>query len=88
MTAFVLGGYAALSLLTFGVYAWDKLQAKRAGRRVPELRLHALSLAGGFAGAALAMVLVRHKTQKLVFQTMITLAVLAHGAFWLWWATR
>lgn len=88
MTRFVLGGYAALSLLTFLVYAWDKLQAKRDARRVPELRLHALSLLGGFAGAALAMALVRHKTQKLVFQVVITLAVLLHGAFWIWWATR
>jgi uncharacterized membrane protein YsdA (DUF1294 family) len=88
VTRFVLGGYAALSLLTFGVYAWDKLQSKRDGRRVPELRLHALSLVGGFAGAALAMALLRHKTQKLVFQGVITLAVLGHGAFWVWWATR
>lgn len=88
MTRFVLGGYAALSLLTFLVYAWDKLQAQRDGRRVPELRLHALALVGGFAGAALAMALVRHKTRKLFFQAVITLAVLAHGAFWVWWATR
>ena len=72
MNAFALGAYAALSLLTFLVYAWDKLQAKRNGRRVPELRLHALSLLGGFAGAALAMALVRHKTQRLAFSLVVT----------------
>jgi uncharacterized membrane protein YsdA (DUF1294 family) len=88
VTRVVLGGYAVLSLLTFLVYAWDKLQAKRDAQRVPELRLHVLSLLGGFPGAALAMALVRHKTRKLVFQAMITLAALLHGALWVWWAMR
>jgi len=83
-----LGGYAALSLVTFATYAWDKLQATRGGRRVPELRLHALSLLGGFAGAALAMGLVRHKTQQLRFHALVTLSFALHAGGWAWWTLR
>ena len=43
--------YAGLSTGTFALYGWDKLQARRGGRRVSEARLHGLALLGGFAGA-------------------------------------
>ena len=88
MTRYAFGAYLALSLVTFATYAWDKWQAQRGGRRVPELRLHALSFLGGFAGAALAMAVVRHKTQKLAFHVLVTLACALHAGAWAWWLLR
>ncbi len=81
----VLLAYATLSLVSFALWGWDKLQAKRGGRRVPEARLHALALLGGFAGAWLGMQLFRHKTQKRVFGVVLAVALLLHAAGWAWW---
>lgn len=73
----LLGGYAALSLLAFGLYAVDKSAARNGRRRVPEARLHVVALLGGWPGALLAQRVVRHKTIKQPFRTIfwITVAV-------------
>ncbi|MDO4806536.1 MAG: DUF1294 domain-containing protein [Coriobacteriales bacterium] len=67
----VLGIYlAAINLVTFAAFAWDKRVAVRgndAGRRTPEARLLGLSLAGGAVGGLLAMHIFRHKTRKWYF---------------------
>lgn len=80
----VLLAYAALSLASLALHGWDKLQAQRAGRRIPERTLHVLTLAGGFAGAWLAMRIFRHKTRKPAFTLVPALATLLHGGFWGW----
>ncbi len=36
-----------VNLLAFGYHGWDKFCSRRAGRRIPEVVLHGLSLAGG-----------------------------------------
>jgi uncharacterized membrane protein YsdA (DUF1294 family) len=77
--------YAALSLVTLLTYGLDKLQAKRGGRRVPEARLHALALLGGFAGAWLGRRLFRHKTQKPGFGFVLVLALVLHALAWGGW---
>lgn len=77
--------YLALSLAAFLLYGWDKRQARRAGRRVPERRLHALALLGGFAGAWLGMRVFRHKTQRPLFLLLQLLAAGLHGGAWAWW---
>jgi len=77
--------YGALNLLELLGYGWDKLQAKRNGRRVPERTLHALALLGGFAGAWIGMSVFRHKTQKPLFSVVLVLAALLHAGFWSWW---
>jgi uncharacterized membrane protein YsdA (DUF1294 family) len=59
--------YYGMSLIAYGVYAGDKTAARNAGRRTPEATLHMLSLAGGWPGALIAQVLLRHKTRKLSF---------------------
>ena len=59
--------YYGASIITYGVYAWDKTAAQNADRRIPEATLHLLSLVGGWPGALIAQALLRHKTRKLSF---------------------
>jgi uncharacterized membrane protein YsdA (DUF1294 family)/cold shock CspA family protein len=58
---------AALSLVTFGIYGYDKAQAQNNGPRVPEAVLHLLGLLGGTPGAFIAMRMFHHKTSKQSF---------------------
>lgn len=81
----VLGAYAGLSLLTLALYAWDKRAARSGATRVRERTLHALTWAGGFAGALAGQWLLRHKTRHLSFVLGAWFALLAHGALWTWW---
>jgi uncharacterized membrane protein YsdA (DUF1294 family) len=67
---------AGVNLTAFAYYAFDKYRARTAGRRVPEIVLHGLALAGGSAGAFLAMRCFRHKTVKGSFRLAFWLIVL------------
>ena len=65
-----------ISLITFVLYGWDKRQAKKQKRRIPEKRLHLLTLAGGTPGALLGQITFRHKTKKKRFQVVFVGTVL------------
>lgn len=58
---------AAINLLAFGLFAWDKWLAKTGKSRVPEWKLLSIKALGGLCGSVLAMYLVRHKTRKRSF---------------------
>lgn len=66
------------SVVAFFFFRYDKAQAQRTGaRRVPEVVLLALVIAGGVLGGAAGMYMrPRHKTQKPIFM----LALLAGAA--------
>jgi uncharacterized membrane protein YsdA (DUF1294 family) len=66
LLAWLLG----VNVTAFGYYGYDKGQAQRGGRRVPELVLHGLALAGGSPAAYAAMRLFRHKTIKGSFRVV------------------
>lgn len=66
----LLLGIVCISVLTFSVYALDKVAAQKGQRRVPEKTLHLLSLLGGWPGALFAQKQLRHKTQKKAFQLL------------------
>mgnify|MGYP001545067281 CR=1 FL=1 len=69
MPATLIGLYiVGISLVTFVQYGWDKRQARKQKRRIPEKRLHLLALAGGTPGAFLGQMTFRHKTQKIRFR--------------------
>jgi uncharacterized membrane protein YsdA (DUF1294 family) len=51
----------AMNVVTFLFYGFDKVSSKAEGGRVPELLLHLLALAGGFAGALAGIFLFHHK---------------------------
>ena len=70
----LLGWYLASSLLAFLVFAHDKRAARRHRHRIPERRLHVLELIGGFPGAWLAIMLLRHKSSKPSFLAVSLLA--------------
>ncbi|MFM9958111.1 MAG: DUF1294 domain-containing protein [Phycisphaerales bacterium] len=73
-----LGWLALWNAATFVVFAWDKFRAKSGAGRVPEKRLFLMIWLGGAVGAAIAMVLLRHKTRKPTF----TLAVVFAFSVW------
>ena len=69
-----------LSVVTLAFYAWDKRQATKEGWRVPEKRLHLLSVLGGWPGALLGQRWLRHKTVKTRFRVVFWLTVIGHLA--------
>lgn len=74
----------AVNGTAFGYYAVDKARARRAARRVPEVVLHGLALAGGSLGAYASMRLFRHKTVKGSFRVVFWLIVAAQVVLVLW----
>lgn len=76
--------YGVVSLITWVVFGLDKRAARRGARRIPERRLHQLSLAGGWPGALVAMQVFKHKRRKRPFvrtvYVIVSLHVLAWGA--------
>jgi uncharacterized membrane protein YsdA (DUF1294 family) len=82
--AAIVAYVAGLGLSTFLVYGYDKLQAKRSGRRVPETALLLLSLIGGALGGWAGMLILRHKTAHTSFWVAQVAGTLVIGAaLWL-----
>lgn len=74
-----------ISLITFCVYGYDKRQAIRQKRRIPEKWLHLLALAGGTIGAFAGQQLFRHKTKKWKFRLIFITIAMVQGAIIVWW---
>lgn len=64
----VLYALAAANFLTFCLFGWDKLCARRDARRVSEATLLWWLFLGSPVGAWLGMRLFRHKTAKSSFR--------------------
>lgn len=78
----------AINAATLALYAWDKHRAVRGRRRVPELALLGLALAGGTPAAALAVATLRHKTRKPAFLAALAAVAAAQGIALALWRTR
>ena len=63
------GFYLTASVVCFVVYAADKSAAVAGRRRVSEMTLIMLGLAGGWPGAIVAQQLLRHKSNKASFRS-------------------
>jgi uncharacterized membrane protein YsdA (DUF1294 family) len=74
-TLILIAWHAAWSVVAVVAYALDKRAAVRGARRIPEVRLHTLSLLGGWPGALLAMRLFKHKRRKAAFVRVFWLTV-------------
>jgi uncharacterized membrane protein YsdA (DUF1294 family) len=55
---------AGTSVLTFGLFCYDKWRAGRGARRISEATLCTVSACGGWPGGLLGIVLFRHKSAK------------------------
>jgi uncharacterized membrane protein YsdA (DUF1294 family)/cold shock CspA family protein len=76
--------YLALSAVAFVFHGVDKGRAGTGARRVPEAKLHALELLGGWPGALLAQQYYRHKTRKRSYQVVFWVIGAVHVGFWFW----
>lgn len=72
--------YIAFNLFVFLVYWWDKEAARNGGWRIRESTLLSLALIGGSLGAIWAQRLLRHKTRKEPFRSiLISIVILQVG---------
>lgn len=76
--------YLILSVITFFLYAADKLRAKKGWQRTQENTLHFFSLIGGWPGAIFAQQLFRHKTQKKEFRFIFWVTVFINIGVIIW----
>ena len=75
--------YTVASLVAFGLYWYDKQQARTGQWRTPENVLHGVELLGGWPGALVAQQLFRHKTRKVSYQVFFWLIVALHQVVWI-----
>ncbi|MGE7543427.1 DUF1294 domain-containing protein [Sporosarcina newyorkensis] len=59
---------AILSIWAFAAMGFDKKQAQKKKKRIPERNLWLLALLGGGVGAYFGMQIFRHKTRKTAFR--------------------
>ncbi|MCB9831345.1 MAG: DUF1294 domain-containing protein [Planctomycetes bacterium] len=70
----------AANLSALMLWAFDKIQARRGGWRVPELALHLMSILGATPAAFIGMKFLRHKTMKMHFRIFYALLFLVQVA--------
>ncbi|KXG86892.1 hypothetical protein ATO67_00325 [Agrobacterium bohemicum] len=74
--ALSLATYLAFNLLVFLIYWWDKEAARKGEWRVAESTLLWLAFLGGSAGAVVAQRMLRHKTRKEPFRSILLFIVI------------
>jgi uncharacterized membrane protein YsdA (DUF1294 family) len=77
-TPWLLTGYAILiNIAGFLIFAWDKRCAQKGMWRISENNLLALAIIGGTVGVIAAQRILRHKTRKEPFRTILLWIVVA-----------
>ena len=72
--------FLALNLFVFSIHFLDKQAARHGRRRVSERTLLTLALIGGSLGAVAAQQILRHKTRKEPFRSILAGILILHGA--------
>lgn len=80
----LLAWISLASLITFAAFARDKRAAVSGERRTPEATLLLLVAAGGAPGGLAAQQLLRHKTRKEPFRSLLWSIAAAQAACALW----
>jgi uncharacterized membrane protein YsdA (DUF1294 family) len=80
----VLWVYLGASLITYFVYAFDKVAAKDGAWRTSEGTLHWLSIVGGWPGALIAQQTLRHKSKKQSFRSAFWVTVVLNLGILAW----
>lgn len=65
-----------INIMTFIIFAYDKLMSKLKRRRISENTLLLLSTIGGIFGAIVSMIMFRHKIKKRSFLICIFASIL------------
>jgi uncharacterized membrane protein YsdA (DUF1294 family) len=82
MTSSLVGIYLLLAnLCAFAAFAIDKAAAENGRWRIPENTLLALAAIGGSLGALIGQQVMRHKTRKQPFRSILIAIALLHIAF-------
>jgi uncharacterized membrane protein YsdA (DUF1294 family) len=74
-----------INLITFGAFWADKRAAIRRQWRTPEARLLTLAALGGWVGALAGQHLLRHKTRKEPFRTILWSIIVFEAAALVGW---
>ncbi|KAF2335903.1 DUF1294 domain-containing protein [Flavobacterium ginsenosidimutans] len=69
-----------INVLVFIFAGYDKFQARKNKRRIPENTLFLMALIGGSLGLLTAMLLFRHKTSKTSFIVKFVLILVIQAA--------
>ncbi|MBJ2123558.1 DUF1294 domain-containing protein [Flavobacterium sp. IB48] len=69
-----------INVLVFIFARYDKSQARKNNRRVPEKTLFLMALTGGSLGLLTAMLLFKHKTSKTSFIVKFTVILAIQSA--------
>lgn len=85
MSGGLLWYLGAINAATFVAFGIDKRRARLGVRRLRERTLHLLALAGGSAGAFVAMRCLRHKNRKPAFRNVLVAILVLHGVVMVWW---
>ena len=72
--------YTCASLTAYLQYTLDKAAAQADEQRIPEQKLHAMSVVGGWPGALVGQAVRRHKTKKTSFRVGFWMTVVANLA--------
>jgi uncharacterized membrane protein YsdA (DUF1294 family) len=75
----------SITLIAFLFHGYDKFQARKNGKRIPEIVLHLLTLFGGTIGTFLGRILFHHKTQKLKYRVIFILIVILQIGLLIGW---
>lgn len=74
------GYILCINIITFVMYALDKIKAKAGAWRISEFALMILAVIGGSAGALLAMIVCRHKIRVPRFRFGIPVIIILQVA--------
>ena len=77
----IMGYLLIVNVLAFIIYGFDKYQARKAGRRIPEATLLIWAGIGGSIGAWMGMKLWHHKTLHKKFKYGIPILLTMQVAF-------
>ena len=76
---YVIIYWVVVNIVTFGLFAYDKRQAKNGGWRIKEATLLFFCAAGGAVGGLCAMNFCRHKTKKPAFYIGLPVILALHA---------
>ena len=73
-----------INILSFALFAIDKIKAKRKKWRISEKILLSISIIGGAIGSLIAMVVFKHKLSKKIFYIGVPILIILNKIAIIW----